>query len=148
MIPFLQGIGIKLAIGALIVLAIGAGVFYVRELRAELADKTHQLDTARQAIADRDNVIRQLKDDAADKARQQQQLDTSTDRVVSKQSAIQRETRRIYDEKPQVRAWADTALPDDIVRLQSSPDYTGADDYSAAVPASDALHAAGDGTAH
>lgn len=144
----MNAIAAKLIGGALVLLAIAAGVLYVRELRAELAERTQQLDAARQGIADRDKAIDRLKKDADDKAQQQTQLDTSTTKVAATLAANQQEHRRIINETPDARAWADTALPDGIVRLQSSPDLTGADDYSARMPAGDALHAASDGAAH
>lgn len=144
----MNAIAAKLIGGALVLLAIAAGVQYVRELRAELAERTQQLDAARQGIADRDKTIDRLKKDADDKEKQQKQLDTSTGKVAATLAANQQEHRRVINETPDARAWADTLLPDGIVRLQSSPDLTGADDYSARMPAGDTLHAASDGAAN
>lgn len=144
----MNALAAKLIAGGVLLLAIVAGVFYVRALRAELADTTHQLDTAKQGIKDRDGVISTLQQDAKNKAKQQVQLDTSTNHVEAKTAANRQQLRRVISENPTVRSWADTPLPDDIARLQSSPAATGADDYSAAVPAGDALHTAGDGADH
>jgi LysB family phage lysis regulatory protein len=144
----MNALALKLAGGVIVLSMIAGGVLYMRELRAELASANQQLDVARQGIADRDNTIKQLKQDADDKAKQQAQLDTSKGKVAATLVANQQEHRRVINETPDARAWADTPLPDGIVRLQSTPNLTGADDYSARMPAGDALHAASDGAAH
>ncbi|CAE6841656.1 hypothetical protein R69746_06952 [Paraburkholderia aspalathi] len=141
-------IATKLVAGAIAVLALFAAVMYVRELHAELADASHQLDTAKQGIADRDGTIGRLQQDAADKAKQQAQLDRAQGAIASKLSTVQQETRRLINENATLRAWADTPLPDDIVRMQASPALTGAADYSQAMPASDSLHVPGDDATH
>lgn len=37
--------------------------------------------------------------------------------------------KRLYRENETLRRWADTPLPDDIVRLRQRPAFTGAADY-------------------
>ncbi|KFX61013.1 Rz-like lysis system protein LysB [Paraburkholderia fungorum] len=142
----MNAIAAKCFAGFIALLLIVAGVLYVRELRAVLADTAHLLDDAKQGIASRDGVIKRLQQDAADKAKQQQQLDTSTNKVEATTAARRQEIRRVISENPIVRTWADTPLPRDIARLQSSPAFTSADDYSSAMSASDAVHAAGNGS--
>jgi LysB family phage lysis regulatory protein len=142
----MNAIAAKCFAGFIALLLIVAGVLYVRELRAVLADTAHQLDDAKQGIANRDGVIKRLQQDAADKAKQQQQLDTSTNKVEVTTAARRQEIRRVISENPIVRTWADTPLPGDVARLQSSPAFTSADDYSSAMPASDAVRAADNGS--
>lgn len=139
---------VRVVAGAIALLMLGAAVLYVRELRAELADTAHQLDTAKQGNVDRDETIRLMKKDADAKARQQAQLDKSTSDVSAKLAAAKQQIRNLLNENPIVRAWADTALPADIVRLSASPAYTGATDYIAAMPASDPMHTADAGPDH
>lgn len=141
-------IAAKLVAGAIALALLVAAFFYVRELRAELADKAHQLEQTRQAVVDRDKTINGLRDDAKDKARQQLQLDVSTQNVATKLATARQEIRKVINENPIVRTWADTPLPDDVARLSASPAYTGADDFSSTVSADKPLHAAGDGAAH
>jgi LysB family phage lysis regulatory protein len=124
---------------------LAGGVLYVRTLRAELSDTTHQLDDARAAIAGRDKTIEGLRKNASDKAAQQKQLDTSAGNVATKLAAARQEIRKVINENPIVRTWADTPLPDDIVRLSGSAAATGADAYRAGVSDDMALHAARDG---
>ncbi|KAG0188579.1 hypothetical protein DFQ28_004624 [Apophysomyces sp. BC1034] len=143
----MNAFAVKLIAGAAAIALLACGALYVRALRAELADAKGQLTCAGQAVAGRDSVIGELRQDARDKAQQQQQLDASTDKVATKLAAAREEIRTVIHENPTVRSWADTPLLDDVVRLSASPAYTGADDFSAAVPADHALHAAGDGAA-
>jgi LysB family phage lysis regulatory protein len=138
----------KLVAGTVAIALLVAAFFYVRELRAELADAQHQRECANQGIAARDTTIGNLQENAADKGKQQQQLDVSTLNVQTKLAAARQEIRKVINENPTVSNWADTALPADIARLSASPAYTGANDFSSTVPADKPLHAAGDGTAH
>ncbi|WP_310631471.1 Rz-like lysis system protein LysB [Paraburkholderia sp.] len=128
--------------GALLI----GSVFYVRALRAELADTNHQLDDARQQIASRDQTIKGLRDDSKEKGKQQQQLDASTGRVAQKLATARQDIRKVINENPTVRSWADTPLPADVIRLSGNPAATGSDAFSAGVPAGEPLHASGDGT--
>jgi len=136
----------KLVAGAIALALLAAAFFYVRELRAELADTAHQLEAARQDVTDRDHTINGLRQDAKDKAQQQQHLDVSTHNVQTKLAAARQEIRKVINENPTVRNWADSPLPADIARLSASPAYTGADDFSATVSGGKPLHASGNGT--
>lgn len=134
---------------ALVVLAaLVAGAFHVRALRAELAAAQQQRDLAQQAIVDRDGTIGRMQQDAADKAKQQAQLNRAHVSIAMRLNSVQLRNRRLMDENAALRAWADTPLPDDIVRLQASPAFTGADNYIKHVPSGDPVHVAGDGATH
>ncbi|WP_406869755.1 Rz-like lysis system protein LysB [Paraburkholderia fungorum] len=144
----MNAIAAKLIAGAIALLLLVAAVLYVRELRAELADTAHQLDTAKQGNADRDETIRLMRQNADAKARQQAKLDKSTGDVSAKLAAAKQQIRNLIYENALVLAWANTALPADIARLSANPAYTGATAYSSSMPDGDALHAAGDVAAH
>ncbi|WP_080427682.1 Rz-like lysis system protein LysB [Burkholderia ubonensis] len=133
----------KLAAGLLALAACAAGALYVRALHADLAAARLQLADARQGLADRDGAIRRLQQDAADRARQQARLDRTQNAIASKLDAVRLENRRLIDENAALRAWADTRLPDDVVRLQASPALAGADDYVGPLPDGEPVHAAG-----
>ncbi|WP_250466317.1 protein lysB [Caballeronia sp. GAFFF2] len=138
----------KLAVCALLFAASVSGSLYVRALRADLRAETERLRVASQHVADRDQTIRNLQRDALEKARQQAQLDRATaaaEKTVSMQRQAMREA--IHD-SPTVHAWADTALPDDVMRLSANPAYTGSADFSAAVPDGHAVRSTGDVTTH
>ncbi|WP_412525924.1 Rz-like lysis system protein LysB [Burkholderia lata] len=144
----MNALAVKLVAGATALVLLVGGVLYVRALRAELAVAQGQVACAGQAVAGRDSVIGALRQDARDKAHQQQQLDVSAEKVATKLAAAREEIRKVIHENPTVRSWADTPLPADVVRLSANPAYTGADDFSAAMPADQPMHAAGDGAAH
>ncbi|SOE91867.1 phage lysis regulatory protein, LysB family [Burkholderia sp. D7] len=125
-----------------------AVVFYVRALRAERATAQQEASDAKQGVADRDGVIARLRQDAKNKARQQQKLDQDRTGIAARWAAIQSENRKLHDENEAYRAWADAPLPDDIVRMQSSTALTGASDYLAGMSAGDTVHDASGVTAH
>lgn len=143
-----MSIGAKLIAGLLALVALDLGVVYVRALHTILDERTQQLANARQDIADRDYTIERLKNDAADKASQQEKLDRTRTVIASQLDAALQENRRLKDENAEIRAWADTPLPFDIARLHNTAAQTGADDYAATVSDGAALHAPGDGAAH
>lgn len=141
----MNALAAKLIAGAIALALAVAGVLYVRALRAELADANHQLVDAHAAIDGRDKTIGELRANARNKAGQQKQLDTSTGNVQTKLAAARDEIRKVIHENPIVRSWADTPLPDDVVRLSNTAAATGADAYRAGVSDSLPLHAAGNG---
>ncbi|MDR5883607.1 Rz-like lysis system protein LysB [Caballeronia sp. LZ032] len=136
----------KLVVGALVLAALAGGVLYVRELRVELADANNQLATAKQGIVDRNKTISDLQRDAGEKAKQQVQLDTSTTAVRATVTSERQAMKKVINENPTVRTWADTPLPADVVRLSASPTFTGTANFGAAVSNDHAVHAAGDGS--
>jgi LysB family phage lysis regulatory protein len=129
-------------------IALTAGYQYVSALRGQLAVATSAASQAKQDIGARDAIIERLLSDARDKDRQREQLDRARGAVDAAFARYQKEFRRLIDENAAVRAWAASALPDDVVRLHASPALTGADDYARGVPAGSALHDAGDVAAH
>lgn len=141
----MNALGAKLIACAIAGAMLVGGVLYVRALRAELADTNHQLDDARQQIAGRDKTIKGLRDDSKEKGAQQQQLDDSTGRVGAKLAQARQDIRKVINENPTVRSWADTPLPADVIRVSGSAAATGADAFSAGMPAGEPLHASGDG---
>ncbi|KVP80397.1 protein lysB [Burkholderia ubonensis] len=138
----------KLVAGAVALALLVAAFFYVRALRAELADAKNRLVCSNQAVESRDAAIDGLRQDAINKGAQQQQLDATTGNVAAKLATARQDIRKVINENANVRSWADTPLPADVARLSASPAYTGAGDFGAAVPTDHALHAAGDGAAH
>lgn len=137
----------KLAAVMIALLATVAGAMYVRALRAELAGAHNELDSIRQNVAERDDTIQRLRQDAKDKAAQQAKLDRTSGAIASTLTAVQQQNRRLTDENTDLRAWAATPLPDDVVRLHAGPALTGAGDYLERMSADEPVHAAGDGAA-
>ncbi|MGN4063595.1 protein lysB [Burkholderia gladioli] len=136
-----------LAIGAAVLAAWG-GVRYVQSLRADVADAREAARAAREQVTVRDQTIARLAASAQSNAELQRRLDTTRTQIGTAQARIEAATRRILNETPESRAWADTVLPADVARLQASPDFTGACDYLQRVPAGDAVRVACDGAAN
>lgn len=144
----MNGLVAKFAACAVALSACVAAALYLHALRADLAIAQQQRADAQQALAARDDVIARMRQDAATHAQQQARLDRAHTAIASKLDAIRLENRRLTDENATLRAWADTPLPDDVVRLQASPALTGADDYVEHVPDGETVHAANARTPH
>lgn len=144
----MNAIAAKCFAGVVALLVIVAGLLYVRELRAELAGALDTVKRTKDDLATRDETIRHLRSDAADKAKQQLKLDADRNSIDTKLAGIRDEIRRYNNESADFRAWAAGALPADVIRMHTSPALVGAADYLARVPGGDTLHAAGDGTDH
>lgn len=139
----MNAIAAKLVAGVVALLAITAGVLYVRELRAELVGAQLEAKQSKDDLADRDEIIRSLRADATAKAAQQRKLDADKSAIDNKLAGIRDEIRRYNNGNAEFRAWAAAALPADVVRMHTSPALTGAADYLARMPGGDTLHAAG-----
>ncbi|MCA8036738.1 Rz-like lysis system protein LysB [Burkholderia arboris] len=136
------GLRFWLALAALV--AALAGAQYVRALQGRLATAQDAARQAKQGVDARDAIIARLLTDASEKDEQRAQLDRTRRTVDATLAAYQSQLRRLIDENEAVRAWAAARLPDDVVRLHSSPALAGADDYAQHVRDGDALHPASD----
>nr|WP_249182909.1 Rz-like lysis system protein LysB [Burkholderia cenocepacia] len=131
----------------LVALAIAAGWFYVRELRAELDRAQDDARTAHETIDRRDATIADMQKKEREQAKALAQLEAKRDGIAASLAQSETNFEALKHENEALRAWADGALPDDVVRLYGRPAITGADEYLA-MRARRALHAAGDGPAH
>lgn len=142
----LAPIALRAAAIALVVLAIAAGWFYVKSLRAELADAQNTARTAQETVGRRDATIADMQKKEREHAKALAQLDAKRAGIAAQLEQTERDFENLKNEKPEIRAWADSPLPSDIVRMYDRPARTGAGDESVAtVRARDALHDAGDG---
>ncbi|WP_425288642.1 Rz-like lysis system protein LysB [Yersinia enterocolitica] len=69
----------------------------------------------------------------------------STDQLLAQRNS---QIKRLYRENETLRRWADTPLPDDIIRLRQRPAFTGAADYRQWLSETRTLPISGGGTAH
>ncbi|MCR1770529.1 Rz-like lysis system protein LysB [Burkholderia glumae] len=135
------GLRFWLALAALV--ATVAGAQYVRALQGRLATAQDAARQAKQDVGARDAIIGRLLTDAREKDEQRAQLDRTRGTVDATLAAYQSQLRRLIDENEAVRTWAAARLPDDVVRLHSSPALAGAADYAQRMRDGDALHPAG-----
>lgn len=143
----LAPIALRLAAIALVVLALVAGLFYVKSLRAELTAAQDDAREAHVTIGQRDAAIADMQKKEREHAQALAQLEAKRDGIAARLAQTETDFEALKNENEALRAWADSRLPDDVVRLYERPALTGADAYLA-MRAGRALHAAGDGPAH
>ncbi|HEN3479461.1 TPA: LysB family phage lysis regulatory protein [Yersinia enterocolitica] len=99
--------------------------------------QTYRLSEARQVVIDQQTVETANKNsqlialaltaNANNQAQAQlRQQVASTDQLLAQRNS---QIKRLYRENETLRRWADTPLPDDIIRLRQRPAFTGAADY-------------------
>lgn len=111
------------AVAAVLLVAGGVQTYRLSEARQvvidrqadEVASKNGQLITLA-LIANANNQAQ---------ARLRQQV-ASADQLLAQRNS---QLKRLYRENETLRRWADTPLPDDIIRLRQRPALTGAADY-------------------
>ena len=143
----MKAIALRVLAVALVVLAIAAGWFYVKALRAELVDAQNAARTAQETVGRRDATIADVQNKEREHTTALAQLEAKRDRIAASLAQTETDFEALKHENEALRAWADSPLPDDVVRLYSRPAIAGADDWLA-MRAGHALHAAGDGPAH
>jgi LysB family phage lysis regulatory protein len=143
----MKAIALRVLAIALVVLAIVAGWFYVKALRAELVDAQNTARSAQETVGRRDATIADMQKKEREHTTALAQLEAKRDRIAASLAQTETDFEALKHENEALRAWADSPLPDDVVRLYSRPAINGADDWLA-MRAGHALHAAGDGPAH
>ncbi|HDL7015583.1 TPA: LysB family phage lysis regulatory protein [Yersinia enterocolitica] len=99
--------------------------------------QTHRLAEARQTLIDQQAADSSSKNgqlialaltaNANNQAQAQlRQQVASADQLLAQRNS---QIKRLYRENETLRRWADTPLPDDIIRLRQRPAFTGATDY-------------------
>lgn len=143
----MKAIALRVLAIALVVPAIVAGWFYVKALRAELVDAQNTARSAQETVGRRDATIADMQKKEREHTTALAQLEAKRDRIAASLAQTETDFEALKHENEALRAWADSPLPDDVVRLYSRPAITGADDWLA-MRAGHALHAAGNGPAH
>ncbi|CRE88519.1 TPA: Rz-like lysis system protein LysB [Yersinia enterocolitica] len=118
--------------------------------------QTYRLSEARQLVIDQQAtdaaskngqlITLALTANANNQAQAQlRQQIASADQLLAQRNS---QIKRLYRENATLRRWADTPLPDDIIRLRRRPAITGAADYRQWLSESRTLPISGSGTAH
>ncbi|MFK4442053.1 LysB family phage lysis regulatory protein [Caballeronia udeis] len=124
-------------------LALVGAWFYVQALRGDLAAAQDTARTAQETVDRRDATIAQLQKTEREHARQLAQLERTRQGVAADLAARETELEALKHESETVRAWADGAIPDDVVRLYTSPALTGTADLLSTMRAGNGMHDAG-----
>ena len=129
-------------IAAALLLASGVQTYRLSEARqvvidqqaAEAASKNGQLITLALTANANNQAQAQLRQQVA-----------STDQLLAQRNS---QIKRLYRENETLRRWADTPLPDDIIRLRQRPAFTGAADYRQWLSEGHSLPVSGSQPAH
>lgn len=114
-------------VAALAAIALAFGAWqYVQALRAELATAQDDARTAQDTVGRRDATITDLQKRQREHTLQLAQLEQTRQGIAADLAARESELETLKRENETVRAWADGALPDDVIRLYASPALVGA----------------------
>lgn len=116
--------------------------------------QTYRLADARQVVIDKQSaetaskngqlIALALTANANNQAQAQlRQQVASADQLLAQRNS---QLKRLYRENETLRRWADTALPDDIIRLRQRPAITGAANYRQWLSESHTLPVSGSGS--
>jgi LysB family phage lysis regulatory protein len=117
--------------GQILVLILMAALayLYVDGLQARLAKAEDDVRIERQAVADRDGTILQLRELDHRKEVAAAELEGERNGIQQGLNTRQIEMRKLQDENAEIRAWAAVAVPADVVRLREHGPLTGAAAY-------------------
>lgn len=133
---------VKSLIAALLVGLLGTVIWIQRDsLKAE----QERANRAEQAVADKDGAIQVLIEAARRSKVAVGKLQADKEGIAATLNERERTIESLQYENATIRTWADTSLPDAIVRMRAHGTITGADDYRQRMPASDAVQPAGGG---
>ncbi|EKY3119559.1 hypothetical protein SMY46_003615 [Cronobacter turicensis] len=117
-----------------------------------------QLRDARRDLQDKDGVITELKDDLSRTTSQLVAVDLMAkanngfqlayqqqqDAIAVAVAARAEKFKRLTNENPEVKRWADAPLPADVIRMQKRPAITGAAGYAAYLSENSTLPTSGE----
>lgn len=139
----MNSIALRVLMALAAVLAALAAFWYVQSLRAELETAQLNEKTARQGIADRDDAIKQLRDDAREKDHAREKLESDRNGIRSNLATRELMIRELQNENKELRDWSSVRLPGVVIGMRDHPALTGAAAYRERMRQGDALHAAG-----
>lgn len=133
---------VKSLISALFVGALGL-VIYVQYNGLKVAQG--RIEDAEQATRDRDATIKTLTAVADRNKKATVKLQGERNSIAATLTERENHIESLQHENATLRSWADTPLPDAIVRLRERAAATGADAYTQRLPGGDTLPTAGGG---
>lgn len=127
---------IKLLIGSLLVGGLSTVIY---QQRASLIAVKEQAIRAEQGIADRDSIIDTLKATDASNRKALHALQVQRDGITATLSTREQQIKKLQHDNQAIRHWAESPLPDAIVRLRQRPALIGSDAYRQWLSTSDTL---------
>lgn len=135
----MKSVALRALMALTVILAVLAAVSYVRGLRADLAAAQQAEQLARQGNADRDDIIKGLREDAKAKEQARARLEADRNEISSNLATRELMIRDLENENKELRDWSAVRLPGVIIGLRDHPAITGAADYRQRMRTSDAL---------
>ena len=127
---------VKLLIGSLLVGGLSTVIYHQR---ASLIAVKEQAARAEQGMADRDSIIVTLNATAAKNHKALNALQVQRDGIAATLSTRTQQIKKLQHDNQAIRHWAESPLPDAIVRLRQRPALIGSDAYRQWLSTSDPL---------
>jgi LysB family phage lysis regulatory protein len=127
----LTGIMVKVLLSLLVVGLLGTKILFQRQ---ELIAEKEKNATLIKDKTERDAMIQQLQEVEAENKKRLEQLHTESRRITQTLAKREAYIEQLQHDDQQIQPWADTPLPDAIVRLRQRNAATGAGDYIADLP--------------
>ncbi|MGT3177892.1 Rz-like lysis system protein LysB [Yersinia enterocolitica] len=140
--PIIKTAPLAWTVAAALLVAGGVQTYRLSEARQVVIDQ----QTAETASKNGQLITLALTANANNQAQAQlRQQVASADQLLAQRNS---QIKRLYRENETLRRWADTPLPDDIIRLRQRPAFTGAADYRQWLSEGHSLPVSGSQPAH
>ena len=137
-----------LVVLALLLAALGWQTWRLADASQTISTQADELRSKSQALAKSNSQLISLSILAETNNREQARLYAKAEQTSALLRQRQRRIEELKRENEDLRHWADTSLPADIIRLRERPALTGGAAYRQWLSASDAVSAGAGSTAH
>ncbi|MBB8440640.1 LysB family phage lysis regulatory protein [Escherichia coli] len=137
-----------LVVLALLLAALGWQTWRLADASQTISTQADELQSKSQALAKSNSQLISLSILTETNNREQARLYAEAEQTSALLSQRQHRIEELKRENEDLRRWADTPLPADIIRLRERPAFTGGAAYRQWLSASDAVSAGLDSAAH
>ncbi|HAI1363693.1 TPA: LysB family phage lysis regulatory protein [Escherichia coli] len=137
-----------LVVLALLLAALGWQTWRLADASQTISTQADELQSKSQALAKSNSQLISLSILTETNNREQARLYAEAEQTSVLLSQRQHRIEELKRENEDLRRWADTPLPADIIRLRERPAFTGGAAYRQWLSASDAVSAGSDSAAH
>ena len=139
---------VLLVVLALLLAALGWQTWRLADASQTISTQADELRSKSQALAKSNSQLISLSILAETNNREQARLYAEAEQTSVLLRQRQRRIEELKRENEDLRRWADTPLPADIIRLRNRPAFTGGAAYRQWLSASDAVSAGAGSAAH
>jgi len=133
---------------ALVIAALGWQSWQLSDARHTIETQGEALETKTQALAKKNSQLISLAILTETNSREQMRLYAAAEQTTALLRHRQHRIEELKRENEDLRRWADTPLPADIIRLRERPAFAGGADYREWLSESDAVQPEPVSTAH